>query len=255
MKLVASCIVHNEVDRFLRPFFDHLLEFVDEIRVLDDGSTDDFKEIGWYDDERVVILRNDRSVFYEHEGRARQALLEWTMQGEPTVVLAIDADEFVDDGQALRTAVSKANPSGVWQVVMEEIWQADERNLMVRQDGGWKQHPIGVVYWVPPDHATNRHTQRNWRIPDRPLACGRVPHMIGQNRVFTPEIASLLHFGWACEADREARYQRYVEHDGGRHHAGPHLQSIMWGPDRVELTRRKWPKGIDKATLLKRVNG
>jgi glycosyltransferase involved in cell wall biosynthesis len=255
MKFVASVIIHNEVGRFLRPFFDHLLEFVDEVRVLDDGSTDDFREIGWYDDERIAILRNDHSVFYEHEGKARQALLDWTMQGDPSVVLAIDADEFVDDGQALRKAVGRANPSGVWQLEMEEVWKADDRNLMIRQDGGWKQHPVGIVYWVPENYDRNRNIRRNWVIPDRALACGRVPHLIGANRVIIDSSASLLHFGWACEADRDERYQRYVTHDGGRQHAGPHLLSIMDDDSKVQLTRRKWPRGLDKDTLLERING
>lgn len=256
MKFVASVIIHNEADRYLRPFFDHLLEFVDEVRVLDDGSTDDFKEIGWYDDDRIVIQRNDRSVFFEHEGKARQALLEWTMQGEPNVVLSIDADEFIADGKALREAVEKPNPSGVWQLEMEEVWKADERSLSIRQDGGWKAHPIGIVYWVPPDHNTNRQTRRNWVMPDRALACGRVPHLVGTwNRLNKPSVGSILHFGWTCEADREARYQRYVTHDGGQHHAGSHLASIMYDDRKVSLTRRKWPAGLDKKTLLDRING
>jgi hypothetical protein len=29
----------------------------------------------------------------------------------------------------------------------------------------------------------------------------------------------------------------------------------MFDDSKVELTQRKWPKGLDKATLLKRVNG
>lgn len=254
MHFVASVIVHNEADRYLRPFFDHLLTYVDEVRVLDDGSTDDFAEEGWYDDDRIVIKRNPSSQFFTHEGSARQDLLEWTMQAKPTVVLAIDADEFVYDGQALRKAAGEPNPSGVWQLVMEEVWKADDV-LSIRQDGGWKEHPVGIVYWVPRDYATNRHTKRNWRIPDRALACGRVPHMIGQNRVRKEPITSLLHFGWACEADRDARYQRYVQHDGGQFHRNTHLDSIMWPDDQVTLTARKWPKELDKATLLKRING
>lgn len=256
MHFVASVIVHNEADRYLRPFFDHLLTFVDEVRVLDDGSTDDFKEIGWYDDERIVIQRNSSSQFFTHEGRARNALLRWTMEAKPTVVLAIDADEFVYDGQALRQAVGEPNPSGVWQLIMEEVWKADETVLEIRQDKGWKEHPVGVVYWVPRDYASNRHMKRNWTIPDRALACGRVPHMIGQNRGLRKDpITSLLHFGWACEADRDARYQRYVQHDGGAFHRNEHLESIMFPDSKVELSRRKWPKGLDKATLLKRING
>jgi glycosyltransferase involved in cell wall biosynthesis len=254
MKLVASLIVQNEARRFLKPCIEALLEYCDEIRAIDDNSTDGSYEI--MRELGVEVRRNDRSMFFEHEGKARQSLLEWTMVAEPTVVLAIDADEFVDNGPELRRILEKPNPSGVWALQMEEVWGADERNLSIRQDGGWKEHPVGIVYWVPPDHATNRQTKRNWRIPDRALACGRVPHLVGVwGRLNKPAVASLLHFGWACEADREDRYQRYVKHDGGQHHAGSHLDSIMWPDTKVSLTKKKWPPGIDKETLLKRING
>ena len=253
MKLVASLITRNEAGRFLEPCIKALLEFCDEIRVIDDNSTDGSAEL--MEGMGVQVMRNERSVFYEHEGRARQTLLEWTMEGEPTVVLSIDADEFVDDGPALRKILEKPNASGVWALQMQEIWKADAQRLSVRQDGGWKEHPVGVVYWVPPDRATNRQIRRNWVIPDRALACGRVPHIVGVwGRLNKPTVGNLLHFGWTCEADRDARYQRYVVHDGGVHHNSDHLTSIMFDDSKVELTRRKWPKGIDKAALLKRVN-
>ena len=254
MKLVASLIIHNEADRYLRPCIESLLEFCDEIRAVDDNSTDGSAEL--MEDMGVRVMRNERSVFYEHEGRARQTLLEWTMEGEPTIVLSIDADEFVDDGPEFRRILEKPNASGVWSLQMQEIWKADEQRLSIRQDGGWKEHPVGVVYWVPPDRATNRQIRRNWVIPDRALACGRVPHIVGVwGRLHKPAIGNLLHFGWTCEADRDARYQRYVVHDGGAHHNNDHLKSIMFDDSKVELTQRKWPKGLDKATLLKRVNG
>jgi len=58
---------------------------------------------------------------------------------------------------------------------------------------------------------------------------------------------SFFHFGWACVADRQARYDRYVEHDGGKFHASPHLQSIMWQDDhpKIGFCRSPWPAGLD----------
>jgi len=256
MNLVASVICHNEADRYLRPCLDHLLEFCDEIRVLDDGSTDDFREIGWYDDERVQIMRNSESVFFQHEGRARQQLLEWTMEASPTHMVVVDCDEFVGDGELLRLMMQEEGTTGVWKLTMTEVWQAGEDWLAVRQDGDWKPRPAGIAFEVPPDHWQNRQTRRHWRMNDRALACGRTPiytTMVG-NRTVSEPITPILHFGWACEADRAARYARYVEHDGGVHHNPKHLNSIMWGDDQVKTSLMDWPEGLDKKTLLARAN-
>lgn len=258
MKLAAMMVVKDEVWRYLQPCLDHLLEFCDAVCILDDGSTDEFREIDWAPPNGVHILRQSESTFYQHEGNTRQTLLDWTMMASPTHVLAIDADEFVADGQALRQALGQPSPRGVWRLNMQEVWGASDDAIILRQDGGWKEHGIGIAFWVPPDHFTNRVLRRHWRIPDRALACGRVPITVAMNsnRTFEPPVTDILHFGWACERDRQARYARYVEHDGGRHHAGSHLESIMWADSRVNLTSRSWPDGLASVQqrLVERVN-
>jgi hypothetical protein len=198
-------------------------------------------------------MRTDHPCFYEHEGRARQAALEWTMGSAPTHILAIDADEFVAEGHALRGRV-EAHQHGVVSLNMQEVWKADDHGLLIRQDGGWKEHGVACVFHVPPNVHTDRSIRRHWRINDRALACGRIPiwSTVRGNRGGNPVIGDLLHFGWANEADRDARYQRYVEHDGGVHHAGSHLESIMWPDERVSLTRRPWPALKDRDQILAR---
>lgn len=138
---------------------------------------------------------------------------------------------------------------------MQEIWGASDNGLLVRQDGGWREHPVPIVYDVP---ALTRATLRNWRIPDRALACGRVPTDVAvrSNRSNAPVVANILHFGWACEKDRYARHQRYVVHDGGKHHASTHLDSIMWVGDLVKTTTATWPDALApyKDRLVERIN-
>ena len=57
-----------------------------------------------------VIVTEDGHDFFDHEGRARQRLLEKTMAADPSHILAIDADEFVTDGPALRKACESPCP-------------------------------------------------------------------------------------------------------------------------------------------------
>lgn len=262
MKLVASVIVRDELDRYLIPFLSHLTGFVDEIRLLDDGSTD-----GWADRlsaeskaapvdlDRIHVLRSESSVFFENEGAARQALLSWTLEGEPTHVLAIDADEFVADGETLRMLVERRPDVPAWTLTMQEIWKVADECLCVRQDGGWRPHEVPILYAVP----TGRRRDSSFSIADRKLAPGREPTYVKglyrQHRA-VPTGTEILHFGWTCERDRVARHARYVTHDGGRFHQSTHLKSILAPDRRVAMDARGWPTGLDelRPALLERAN-
>lgn len=273
MKLAASLIVKNELGRYLQPCLDHLLEFCDEIRIVDDGSTDGtLGHVGSAWTRGRVFAAAGSSTFYEHEGRARQALLDYTLSGNPTHILAIDADEFVSEPIAIRSALNAAATAperpvarhqrrrqrftgSAWTLTMEEVWEADEQELRIRHDGGWKPHPVPIL-WKVPDGGVPQ-ADRQWRIQDKALACGREPLAIRHVARFAkPAGSMILHFGWARQSEREARYERYVEHDGGNFHARRHLDSIMWTRERVVLRARSWPHALRpfKDEILERVN-
>jgi hypothetical protein len=122
---------------------------------------------------------------------------------------------------------------------MEEVWKADVHHLHIRHDGGWRPHMVPILYKTP------RRIDSSWRIRDRALACGREPQAV---RTMIPRhprpVTEIFHFGWVRESERDGRYQRYVEHDGGAFHASQHLQSIMWPDSRVRLQRKPWPQGM-----------
>lgn len=201
--------------------------------------------------DTVVFRDTPSEEFYGHEGRARQTLLDMTLEAEPTHVLAIDADEFVTDGQAIRRVCENGGGNGVWTLPMEEVWAADERHLWTRQDGGWRAHPVPILYAVP------ERRDGRWRIMDRALACGREPIYVRQLAAkASPSGASVLHFGWANRSERQARYDRYAKADGGRFHTSAHLRSIL-DPDRkVRLAKRHWPGALlpFKDALIERAN-
>lgn len=241
MKLVASAIVRNELGRYLDPWLEHLAEFCDGIVVLDDASTDGtFGRAMTHPAVTRIMQPADGPVFDRHEGQARQALLDLTLGEDPTHVLAIDADEFVSDGPALRAALEEDSRSLVWTVEMEEAWELDGDCICIRQDGGWRPHGVPVVYRV----ASERRGPLAglWRIENKALACGRVPLAVSRSPQRTNAGVSLLHFGWANEGARRARYERYMRIDGGRYHAKAHLESIL-GP--WELAGRPWPPGLE----------
>lgn len=251
MKLTAMMVMHNEAGRYLSEALESLLDFCDSVAILDDGSTDNSAKIVRHH-SRIALLESFRSTFYENEGHTRQTLLDFTiMEEQPTHILAIDADEFVADGTAVRKAIEIGNPQGVWGLQMQEVWRAEEDHLQIRIDHHWKPHPVPILFEVP----TRR--DGNWRISPRALACGREPMTVAKlwarSRVKEP-VTEILHFGWACEADRNDRYQRYVTHDSGVYHNNAHLESIMWPEEQVGLMRRAWPATIDKDHVYARTS-
>lgn len=244
-------IVRNEADRYLTYTIPSLLEFVDEIRVVDDASDDGTSEI--LRDFGCVVRRNEQPQFFVHEGRARNALLDWTLEGKPTHIIAIDADEIVEDGRKVRMAIERnTSASGIWCLAMTEIWRADEQYLHERVDGQWGARRVPVVFTAP------RVRTARWNIADRALACGREPMAVARAgiRNLVPTVSALYHLGWSCRSDRNERYQRYVQYDGGRFHRDAHLQSIMLEDSQVRTITRPWPalaEGV-KSGLLDRIN-
>jgi glycosyltransferase involved in cell wall biosynthesis len=234
MKLVASLIVRNEAHRYLAANLAHLAEFCDEIRVLDDASDDGTPNV-LDSNEKVRTLRLDKPGFYEHEGNSRNQLLAWTLKAKPTHVLALDADEFVSDGERLRHACEQT-PDVALALCMEEVWSISGNGYVSRQDGGWRAYR-GVFAW-PVTASTG-----TLRLMDRKLACGRVPTRAGRRGRINTTL-SLLHLGWANASEREARYQRYVEHDGGQFHQSQHLESIMWPEAKMMLRACPIPEGL-----------
>lgn len=242
MKLVASMIVRNELGRYLRPVVEHVLSWCDELRVLDDGSTDGTYEY-LSELERVAVKRLSGTTWREHEGMARQELLDWTLDGQPTHVLALDADEIVPDGRKVRETLGESR-AGVWTLRIVEVWQRDTFPWRIRVDGGWAPTHSPVLYRAP---SSKRRHARPWRIMRRELSSGREPMAVRTEfaRGHAEELPyDLLHLGWSDPSTREARARRYQELDGGRFHAGEHLDSILWPPERVRLDLYTPPAGL-----------
>ncbi len=239
MKLVASMPIHNEFGRYLQRAVEHALTYCDEVRVLDNGSDDGGAD--WLEaQERVVVQRLEGPGWSQdggHEGKVRQALLEHTLAGEPTHVLALDADELVPRGAELRKAIKGRPDRPVWALRVVEAWSEDP--WLIRVDGGWRPRHAPVVYRVPSSR------DEDWRMRDVRLACPREPVAVGDlyrragRRAQLP--IDLVHLGWANPAERETRAARYFEHDGGKFHRNEHLESILWTDDRLLLRGYSMP--------------
>ncbi len=231
MRLVAYMVAAPlECDRYLRLAVESLAEFCDEIRVWADGSPETVRAA--LRGTPADVEGTEEGRFWFHEGNVRQLAYEWALRSDPTYVLAIDADEFVADGRALRAALKEHEAVvEVAALCMQEIWAANPGSLTVRMDGGWNPHPIPIV-WKP---------RPTWRIPNKAHASGRTPAEVLSrwDRSFCP--AEILHFGWANKAERAARYQRYADTAGFGHNSR-HVRSIMDAS--VSECHMGWPEGL-----------
>ena len=243
VNLVASLIVRNELDRYMLDCVELLLGFCDEVRVWDDGSDDGTTHV-LSDMDRVNVDGVPYSEFYKHEGNARQQALEHALDGRPTHIISVDADELIEDGPRLREIVEADSLSNVWRLCMEEVWSCDEDTVSVRTDGHWGPSRSSILYRV-------LDGGNGLRIKDQALASGRIPDNLPRSRHADTGI-SILHMGWANQQERSLRHARYVEHDGGRFHAAPHLDSIMFPDSRVTLSTCAWSSSITRS-LRRRV--
>lgn len=242
--LVASAIVRNEAGRYLDIWLRHLLTFCDEVRLLDDGSTDGTYELAESMPEVAITRRVGRS-FLQYESDARNELLAWTLEAKPSYVLSIDADEFIGDTVALRARMQE-EPGSVYALWMREVWKIGRwdpsgttaQEVGLRVDGLWGDRRCPILWQAPPKLQGAR-----WRVPRRKLACGREPLAVRGQRGIDTGIG-VYHFGWTRVAEREARADRYYQHDGGRFHADAHLQSLLDPDEAVGLDWKPWPTSI-----------
>lgn len=236
MILAAALVVRNELDRYLPLVVEHLRGFCDQITVLDDGSTDG--TLQWLHaqiDGQLSAGGNPSESFNEHEGHVRQRLLEMTLARQPTHVLAIDADEFIADGQWLRQQIETNPEIPAWTVTMTEVWEVTPTAIRTRRDGAWGPYDR-IHVWRVPEVVTH-----SWRIAELKLACPAVPIAALRARARKSGVA-IYHFGWADPATRQQRFDRYMAIDGGRHHARSHLLSIMAPPSQIVLQAVPWPE-------------
>ncbi len=243
MKITAGLIIRNEAHRYLGMAFANLAEFVDEVCVFDDGSTDEWRDLiptglTAYIKSVPPEERKTESAFHRH-AIGRNELLKMTLRTKADWIVASDADELFSDGPALRRQCATTKDD-VLNVEICEVWELCDECLCVREDGGWRSHPIGAVWRVAP------FLRQSLSLRDKKTATGRVPDAIHGVPAGSSGVA-LFHLGWTDQRERAERFARYPPGSG---HANHHVASIMWPRERVKLEGWAWPRRLPKRDLL-----
>jgi len=226
MPLIANLVCRNEADRYLEMVLQDLRLYVDDIVVTDDCSTDDTVKIAKKYSSN--IYSTDEPLFCKNEGQLRQAA--WENVERHAVpgdwILAIDADEIVYSTKKPIMDLIRTNKYDVLALEFINMWDPTH----YRVDKQWKPSLCTKLF----------RYMKGGQIKDRQLACGSEPtyveKSIRMNRWMRDSGLKIQHLGYMRDEDKKAKYDRYMEIDGGRFHSGAHLKSIM--DKKVELV--KW---------------
>lgn len=207
--------------------------FLDELFVYDDQSSDDSMNVALKHTPFVVRRSDDETSFMEHEGKFRQnAWKHMTEALDPDPsdwILTFDADEFLVGGfdQKIRDRLERliviaqdVNRDCV-NIARPEVWQHDIK-LLVRTDGFWMGASPRLANWKPGSKFKNKK-----------IGCGSLPEMY-VDPLSTVHLVSLLHLGYSTPEDRQRHYSRYMglKNHG---HSQKHIDSILSTPELMEF--------------------
>lgn len=213
-KLVACMPVRNE-EWILEKTLGDLSTYVDEIVIVDDGSTDRTPEIIRSFDKVTAIHTNPPGTLPFNNGQEstnRNKTLELARQREAEWILQIDADEILTSnaGTALRYMMSKYNSTIKLKIC--HLWN-DVDHFRVDGDWGgfyrWRIFRFHGEYFrrmrYSPQYliATPKAYDRKHRI----IADG---HYDPSTYTVVPDV-KIVHYGWLSPAIRERSLRRYYE--------------------------------------------
>ena len=216
--LIGCMLVRNEAGRYLERVLEQMAKVCDKIIVLDDCSTDNTPEI--CKEYGAEVFPSIQSYWGTDELKQRKRLWELATKqaDENTWILCLDADETIPQIEKLPDKIKLAEQYDCEGLAFNLYDMWDETHY--RDDDLWNAHARDWIMCVRYDPAK----EYIWR--ETPLHCGRFPlnacDVIGQTGL------AIQHWGWAREADRQAKYKRYMEADAeGKSGSMAQYESIL----------------------------
>jgi len=223
-EVFALIIVKNEAHRFLDSILAWHSTFIENVFIVDDGSTDETARICNKYAEWVVRRPDDVPSFLEDEaafrGWAWKAVGDCLELKEDDWLLLLDADEYYMPQWGVQQIGDDARSIGADAIrfKMPEVWFADSmengRHLYVRKDGFWnKNRNIRMVRY-----------HRNATFKTGVMGGGSVPSDYNGCKILDTNDV-ILHFGYLFPEDRLEKYERYKLIANS--HSQAHIDSIL----------------------------
>jgi len=215
--IIAQMIGRNESSRFLVDVLERLSTQVDKIIFTDDCSDDDTPEIA---SKYAEVFRTPEQLFNVHEGKLRafawSNLTKFASVGD--WVVAIDCDEklFHTEGLVIRDVLD-LSPFDVVNVRFYHMWNE-------------QQYRVDKL-WAPTNSSRIFRYMEGGAFLNRELACGSEPTYvrgwISKRNFWIDSNLVMQHLGYIRDEDKQSKYERYSNIDGGKFHNLNHINSIV----------------------------
>ena len=199
-RLLAVCAFYNEAD-YLPGLLENLDGKVDGLIALDDGSEDG--SAGLVEGHPLVrrLLRRPPTSPHRFDEKANlRSLVEAVWETDAEWVVAVDADERLEDGFRARAeaAMARADAEGqrAFSVQMRELWNQPD---LFRTDGVWGQKRPARLF----------RNDRSHEFDTQSLHCQWASLSARQNGRFPEADLVVYHLRMIRPESRAARRRRY----------------------------------------------
>lgn len=205
-KLVLSMVVKNEEKRYLREMLTDAIQYVDEVLIIDDASTDGTVKLceEILKDKPHKIIVNEKSMF-SNEVSLRKKQWKETLKLNPDWILFLDADEIFENKMKEQIKyLLKNRDVDAYCFRLYDMWDKDH----YRNDEYWHAHRSYGTFLI------RYQPKFRYKFLNQKHHCGRMPkNVLVLDYARNP--LRLKHLGWMKEEDRIEKYNRYMKLDPG----------------------------------------
>ena len=205
LKLVAMMLTYNDEGRYLKRGLDDLSQYVDEIVILDGGSTDKTVEIcrGY---PKVIMHQTAKPMIFgvDNEFLIREEMYHHALERKPDWVLVIDSDQMMEARFKDVIRDLMAAQHDWYSFCLCDMWSETQ----YRVDGSWSPNSTSRawrhLFRVKPD-ASPEYLKEKEHCGDAPAYVINAPADKGLETNLR-----IRHYAYATPEGRKAKYEHHI---------------------------------------------